>query len=217
MSDETKLTCEQVHDLLKRLLPRRTWSVFAFTPDAQTDWVLESAGLVTLLVGPEDAIVDEFGPRYKHTGTADSITHAVQRVVNAALAEVGTLVAPHPMPGAPPDHEPLSDPEYILCAAIWVNDGVVHRAQPHNIPTGLVYGGWRHDNCFWSVLAHYKDRGALPTESEMARQVDRPVSRNMGFLTSHGRYVDREQAAAIAVVAGQVREGVTWLMSEHLY
>ena len=29
--------------------------------------------------------------------------------------------------------------EYILCAAIWFDDGVVHAHQPKNIDIGIVY------------------------------------------------------------------------------
>ena len=31
--------------------------------------------------------------------------------------------------------------EFILCAAIWVNDGLKHEAQPENIETGFVICG----------------------------------------------------------------------------
>lgn len=41
--------------------------------------------------------------------------------------------------------------------------------------------------------------------------------RHQGFLTSRGRFVDRKEAAQIAVAAGQVDAGITTLMSEHLY
>jgi hypothetical protein len=38
--------------------------------------------------------------------------------------------------------------EYILCAAIWFDDGKEYRLQPKNITTGLVLCGWRHGCIF---------------------------------------------------------------------
>jgi len=42
--------------------------------------------------------------------------------------------------------------EYILCAAIWCNDGKKHVHQPRNVPKGFVIGGRRHHNCFITAL-----------------------------------------------------------------
>jgi hypothetical protein len=38
-----------------------------------------------------------------------------------------------------------------------------------------------------------------------------------GFLTSKNRFLDRQEAAKIAVGAGQCKESITYLFSEDLY
>lgn len=97
----------------------------------------------------------------------------------------------------------MNDKEYILCAAIHFDDGVLrtHHAQ---YGTGVVACGYRHHNCF-----------AL-----------RPVGFNgketQGFLTSTDRFVDRKEARKIAEAAGQLiqdRSGMIFdnLFSENLY
>jgi|688.fasta_scaffold986212_2 hypothetical protein len=104
--------------------------------------------------------------------------------------------------------------EYILCAAIWFDDGVVHAHQPKNIDIGIVYMGHRHCNCFASV-------GGLVRE----RQEMGIYEKSQGFLTSHNRYVTREEAAEIALSIGQFandeeREEVEkthYLYSENIY
>ena len=72
--------------------------------------------------------------------------------------------------------------ETILCAAI---------CNPFDFDMAghqLIYCGYRHNNILW--------------QSEK-------VSRNLthqGFLTSRGRFVDRIEAAKIAINAGQIQE-----------
>lgn len=41
--------------------------------------------------------------------------------------------------------------EFILCAAIWINDGLKHEQQPENIETGFVVCGRRHNNCYQTI------------------------------------------------------------------
>jgi len=79
-------------------------------------------------------------------------------------------------------------PEYILCAAYWVNDGIEHVQQP--VPTGYVIGGWRHH----SILEVMAILG-----------IDRKHRRGIcsGFITSRNRYVEREEAMKIAKAVGQ--------------
>ena len=43
--------------------------------------------------------------------------------------------------------------EYILCAAIWIDDGQKHHNQP--VLTGFVIGGYRHSNISSAVKASY--------------------------------------------------------------
>lgn len=41
--------------------------------------------------------------------------------------------------------------EFILCAAIYINDGKKHSQQPVNIKTGYVICGRRHNNCYQTI------------------------------------------------------------------
>lgn len=110
-----------------------------------------------------------------------------------------------------PPHE---RPEYILCAAIWIDDGKEHAHQPSNIATGMVFAGWRHHNCFTPLVALY---GTPAQAAALADSEEQLAGRNQGFLTSKGRFVDRDEAGQIAFAAGQTdREGLC-LTSEDLY
>lgn len=95
--------------------------------------------------------------------------------------------------------------EYILCAAIHFDDGVLrtHHAQ---YGTGVVACGYRHHNIF-----ALRPKGFQGTETQ-------------GFLTSRDRFVDRREAKKIATEAGQLYreaagEGLVFtnLFSEDLY
>ena len=86
--------------------------------------------------------------------------------------------------------------EKILCAAIYNPKDIDMAGNP------LIYCGHRHNNILWQG-PH--------------------VSRNpyhQGFLTSKGRFVDRETAGKIAIEAGQIEElqsSATDLFSGDLY
>lgn len=105
-----------------------------------------------------------------------------------------------------------SKPEHILCAAIHypneqLNAGMVHKCQ--NVDKGIVLCGWRHHNVinlYWALTGKKTSQ----------------VEKTQGFLTSKNRFVDREEAFAIAVATGQVsREQIVrdrqQLHSEDLY
>lgn len=105
--------------------------------------------------------------------------------------------------------------EFILCAAIWVDTG---KAEPprrsYGYPeTGLLFTGWRHADCFTTLNAWAE---LLPTEQRevLAEQI---AGRFQGFLTSKGRFVNRETAAYIACRNSQIKERKTTLFSEDLY
>jgi hypothetical protein len=93
--------------------------------------------------------------------------------------------------------------EYILCAAIYFDNGVRYEHQPKNIESGIVICGRRHHNCFvtWSLLSE-NDFKTRYTE---------------GFLTSKDRFVNRQEAADIAMAAGQIIKETECLVSEDLY
>ena len=72
--------------------------------------------------------------------------------------------------------------EYILCAAICNPEELDMAGHP------LIYCGHRHNNILW--------------QSEK-------ISRNphhQGFLTNKGRFVDRKEAAIIALAAKQIEK-----------
>lgn len=106
--------------------------------------------------------------------------------------------------------------ERILCAAIWVDTG---EADPprrtYAYPkTGIMFCGWRHCDCFvpltaWASRLSPEERARIG-EAQFA-------GLHQGFLTSRGRYVDREEGMTIAKAAGQTDSTKTDLFSEDLY
>ena len=87
--------------------------------------------------------------------------------------------------------------EFCICAAVKTS-------------TGKIFPGRRHGHCFVSI-----DRLALDEDKKREGHIQ-------GFLTSHGRFVDRTEAMKIQKAAGipsadpaGYQEGV--LLSEDLY
>lgn len=111
----------------------------------------------------------------------------------------------------PASFKPRFDkPEYILCAAVYFDDGIIRVHRPRNIESGLVVTGFRHPDCFIILKEIYPDRKYLTNPDNPHVQ---------GFLTSHKRFVNRHEAASIAHLANQIthyREGIE-LYSEDLY
>lgn len=105
--------------------------------------------------------------------------------------------------------------EYIICAANYYNDGVVHHHQPRNIEIGFVVCGRRHHNCittFAMIMGFpYDEKGIEVMNTEI-----------QGFLTNTDRFVDRLEALEIASKANQLKpderinESIG-LYSENLY
>jgi hypothetical protein len=96
----------------------------------------------------------------------------------------------------------------ILCAAIWLDDGIWYPHQPSNIKTGLVYCGHRH--C--AIFQQFKR-----TPEERYAALKAGLIETQGFLTEKGLFANRKQAAYIAFKAGQTKEHKTSLTSEDLY
>jgi hypothetical protein len=106
--------------------------------------------------------------------------------------------------------------EYVLCAAIWYKDGTeAPRGMiAQNISSGVVIGQWRHGNCItvratnplWNArkLAESRgeDSGNILTFEDTKKYFDEVD----GFITSEGRFVDRWQAAELAILSGQISE-----------
>jgi hypothetical protein len=107
--------------------------------------------------------------------------------------------------------------EYILCAAIHYlelplinNDIPSSLLRPVNIATGIVFCGFRHPHCMYQMVAITGTKSVKPECGDYTQ----------GFLTSKNRFVDRKEAAIIAIASGQIlkteyEEGV--LFSEDIY
>lgn len=114
--------------------------------------------------------------------------------------------------------------EFILCAAIWVNDGKIHKEQPINIKTGFVVCGRRHNNCYRTIKAIVGDN-SLPNEiRDLINSMSiEEARRHQGFITSNDRYVNRKEGWKIAKSMGQIQFGpildneAAELISENLY
>ena len=96
--------------------------------------------------------------------------------------------------------------EYVLCAAIWFDDGRAYTYQPSGIDIGFILCGHRHH-------AILEEIGG--TVGERIKQGIR--TKQYGFLTSKNCFVSREEAANITLAQGQIEYLVEKLYSEHLY
>lgn len=90
--------------------------------------------------------------------------------------------------------------EYILLAAIHyldlklkreIDDSLIY---PKNVNQGLVFCGYRHPHCMYSMVAITGLRSA-----EAGQHIE-------GFLTSHNRFVDRKEGLIIALAANQIAD-----------
>lgn len=115
--------------------------------------------------------------------------------------------------------------EFILCAAIWINDGEVHEQQPENIKTGFVICGRRHNNCYQTI----KDVTGLHCNNVIGDFINSlsedEIRNHQGFITSLDRYVNRKEGWKIAKENNQIQFGLdasengdeSILISENLY
>jgi hypothetical protein len=114
----------------------------------------------------------------------------------------------------------MTNKEYIICAAIWYQDGVVRASQPRNVESGIVVGGWRHFNCIITLKTMFYD---VWQECERCNKKRIDVLNNdiQGFLTSRGNFVDRVEGLKIAKENNQLLHPDTHrgtdLYSEDLY
>lgn len=97
--------------------------------------------------------------------------------------------------------------EYIICAAVWFQDGKEHVHQPKNIDLGFVIAGRRHHNCFYTMAA-CSDKDA--NRMDFGKQIQ-------GFITNSDRFVDRKEGGKIAHASGQTDKLRELLFSEDLY
>lgn len=115
--------------------------------------------------------------------------------------------------------------EFVLCAAIYINDGEVHEGQPQNIQIGFVICGRRHHNCYQTI----KDLCGENVNSKYGKLISAmssdEIRKHQGFITSEDRYVDRKDAWKIAKENEQIQFGLesseneedSILISENLY
>jgi len=98
--------------------------------------------------------------------------------------------------------------EFIICAATYYNDGLVHENTPVNIDIGFVICGRRHYNC-----------------ESIFKQIATDIANfEQGFITNTNRFVNRKEAYKIAFDANQIigpnkgySENEIGLTSEDLY
>lgn len=106
--------------------------------------------------------------------------------------------------------------EYILSAAIWYKDGTEAPRGfiAQNIDSGVVIGQWRHGNVIniratnplWNAKKLAERRGETPMEINKHEDTLPYFDEVDGFITSKGRFVDRWQAAELALLCGQIDE-----------
>jgi hypothetical protein len=102
--------------------------------------------------------------------------------------------------------------EYILCAAIWYLDipikkDIPENVRPVNCDRGLVFCGYRHSHCMYTMVSV---TGLRSVETEVGEYIQ-------GFLTSKNRFVDREEGAKIHISNGHKIDFENRLFSEDLY
>ncbi|HEY9485713.1 MAG TPA: hypothetical protein VIQ04_03645 [Nitrososphaeraceae archaeon] len=87
--------------------------------------------------------------------------------------------------------------EFIVCAANHYQDNLIHEHQPKNISSGFVVCGLRHHNCIntFAMIVGFP-------YTERARRIHN--TEIQGFLTNTNRFVEREEAMLIAVLANQL-------------
>jgi hypothetical protein len=101
----------------------------------------------------------------------------------------------------PLEEKPTNPDERIICSGIQITS------------TGKVYNGHRHNHCIEAM------NGELSWS--MNRQQISKIEKVQGFVTSHGRFVTREEGLIIAVAQNQVLDATqirgNQLFSEDLY
>lgn len=112
--------------------------------------------------------------------------------------------------------------EFILCAAIWIDDKIKHENQPENIEIGFVVCGRRHGNCYQTITDLIGDSNSYLTSLNLS---DEDYRKHQGFITSLDRFVNRKEGWKIAKENNQIQFGLeasengedSILVSENLY
>ena len=106
----------------------------------------------------------------------------------------------------------MKNSEYILCAAIWypeipIKKDIPDNVRPINCDRGLVFCGFRHCHCMYTMVSV---TGLRSVETEVGEIIQ-------GFLTSKNRFVDRQEGAEIHTGNGHKIDFENRLFSEDLY
>lgn len=111
--------------------------------------------------------------------------------------------------------------ETILCAAIHYNNGIEYPHQSiYGIKTGFVLAGYRHPNIIGILPTNIKFKNLKDNHLVIEWNENCPKHTTIqGFITSSGRFVDRKEAAQIALRSGQIErlKFGNELYSEDLY
>ena len=104
--------------------------------------------------------------------------------------------------------------EYIICSAIWYRNGQHYPFQDiYGIDNGFVIGSFRHpmaiavcpENPYMQDIRITEEKATLPFEwGGQWTECGRSKGTVQGFITSYGRFVNREEAFPIALESGQI-------------
>ena len=103
--------------------------------------------------------------------------------------------------------------ETIICSAIWYRDLPTAIRLPTNIKSGLVVLGHRHPDCISTVLCLSGKRTVELADDGVGKTTQ-------GFITNTNKFVNREEAAIIALESKQISKlnySTETLYSEDLY
>ena len=107
--------------------------------------------------------------------------------------------------------------EFIVCAAIWYDDGKKYAMQPTNIESGIVVAGLRHPHCKVVLMSWlYPNWQTDSLENLIKNEVNNKEVQ--GFITNKGRFVNRKEGAKIFIACGnELKYSSDTLFSEDLY
>lgn len=82
-------------------------------------------------------------------------------------------------------------PEYVMCAANWIDDGIDYTFKPYNIDKGRCFSGHRHSQIFELTkdIYPYSEWDKLTVQ---------------GFLTTKNRFLNRKEALKLVKQNGQL-------------
>jgi len=88
----------------------------------------------------------------------------------------------------------MNDVEKVICSAIWYKELPTPYHRPVNVDVGIVFCGLRHVHCLHQMVV-------------MTGKYQHEVGKDIqGFLTNKNRFVDRKEAAKIALETHQIEK-----------